>query len=260
VTRGSRCPPASGGRDGRRRLPDRWSIGRAAKRDGRARAATQRLRRGQLDGLVLDYIDSQDADAVGATAVAKALGRSAGAVGNCLTRLAAAGRVHQVSDKRGATAAPPPHRAARPFAKGDVMKVIGLGSPDDVRVRFDAGEMDVPTSRPDLRLAARRDFGRPCRMPRAGETSSSTRTPDHGTTGEHWCRRLAPASSAVAFHGKRPLTGSTSGIHRDRLFMSRECGSKPRASFSIDVCTGMPGLVRRDGYVTSRVDRAEHGA
>jgi hypothetical protein len=31
--------------------------------------------------------------------VAKALGRSGGAVGNCLTRLAAAGRVRKVSDK-----------------------------------------------------------------------------------------------------------------------------------------------------------------
>jgi DNA-binding IclR family transcriptional regulator len=88
-----------GGRDGRRRLPDRWSIGRGAERDDRARAATKRLRPGQLDGLVHDYIDSQGTDAVGATAVAKALGRSAGAVGNCLTRLAAAGRVRQVSDK-----------------------------------------------------------------------------------------------------------------------------------------------------------------
>jgi DNA-binding IclR family transcriptional regulator len=88
-----------GGRDGRRRLPDRWSIGHAAERDDRARTAKQRLRPGQLDGLVLDYIDSKGTDAVGATAVAKALGRSAGAVGNCLTRLAGAGRVRQVSDK-----------------------------------------------------------------------------------------------------------------------------------------------------------------
>ena len=36
---------------------------------------------------------------MGATVVAKALGRSAGAVGNCLTRLAAAGQVFQISDK-----------------------------------------------------------------------------------------------------------------------------------------------------------------
>jgi hypothetical protein len=88
-----------GGRDGRRRLPDRWSLGRAGQRDDQARPATQRLRPGQLDELVLDYIDSHGTDAVGATAVAKALGRSAGAVGNCPTRLAAAGRVREVSDK-----------------------------------------------------------------------------------------------------------------------------------------------------------------
>jgi predicted ArsR family transcriptional regulator len=86
-----------GGRDGRRRLPDRWST--AQTDDGSSPAsATRRLRPGQLDGLVLDYINSQGA-AVGATVVAKALGRSGGAVGNCLTRLAAAGRVRKVSDK-----------------------------------------------------------------------------------------------------------------------------------------------------------------
>jgi hypothetical protein len=88
-----------GGRDGRRRLPDRWSLGRVAEREDPPGAATQRLRPGQLDGLVLDHIDSQGTDAMGATALAKALGRSAGAVGNCLSRLAAAGRLRQVSDK-----------------------------------------------------------------------------------------------------------------------------------------------------------------
>lgn len=97
-----------GGRDGRRRLPDRWSIGPTDKRNDRARPATQRLRPGQLDGLVLDYLDSQGKDtAAGATAVAKALGRSAGAVGNCLTRLAAAGRVrHELPTLRGSQTVP----------------------------------------------------------------------------------------------------------------------------------------------------------
>jgi DNA-binding transcriptional ArsR family regulator len=80
-----------GGRDERRRLPDCWST--AQTDDGPSLASTtQRLRPGQLDGLVLDYINSQGR-AVGATVVAKALERSGGAVGNCLTRLAAAGRV-----------------------------------------------------------------------------------------------------------------------------------------------------------------------
>ena len=86
-----------GGRDGRRRLADRWSAGQTDDASS-STSATRRLRPGQLDGLVLDYINSQGA-AVGATVVAKALGRSGGAVGNCLTRLAAAGRVRKVSDK-----------------------------------------------------------------------------------------------------------------------------------------------------------------
>jgi DNA-binding IclR family transcriptional regulator len=88
-----------GGRDGRRRLPDRWSVGHSDE-PSPAGPSAERLRPGELDGLVLDYMDSQGKGvAVGATAVAKALGRSVGAVGNCLTRLAAAGRVRQVDDK-----------------------------------------------------------------------------------------------------------------------------------------------------------------
>jgi DNA-binding IclR family transcriptional regulator len=87
-----------GGRHGRLRLPDRWSAGHGDEHHAPARGAAQRLRPGQLDGLVLGYINSQGT-AVGATAVAKALGRSAGAVGNCLTRLAGVGQVRQVSEK-----------------------------------------------------------------------------------------------------------------------------------------------------------------
>jgi DNA-binding transcriptional ArsR family regulator len=88
-----------GGRDAGRRLPDRWSVG-SSDEPSRPESSARRLRPGQLDGLVLDYINSHGSGAaVGATAVAKALGRSAGAVGNCLTRLAAAGQVRQVSEK-----------------------------------------------------------------------------------------------------------------------------------------------------------------
>ena len=87
----------SGGRDGRRRLPDRWSVGQSDEPSPSTFSA-QRLRPGQLDRFVLEHVNSQDTG-VSATAVAKALGRSAGAVGNCLTRLAAAGQVRQVSDK-----------------------------------------------------------------------------------------------------------------------------------------------------------------
>ncbi|HEX7297640.1 MAG TPA: MarR family transcriptional regulator [Solirubrobacteraceae bacterium] len=88
-----------GGRDGRRRLPDRWSIGRAAERDDRTPAATQRFAPRAARRARPGLHRLEDTDAVGSTAVAKALGRSAGAVGNCLSRLAAAGRVRQVSDK-----------------------------------------------------------------------------------------------------------------------------------------------------------------
>lgn len=87
-----------GGRDGGRRLPDRWSL-TASKGRSRAGSSTNRLRPGQLDGLVLNFIDTHAQDAaIGPTAVAKALDRSAGAVGNCLARLAAAGQVRQVNE------------------------------------------------------------------------------------------------------------------------------------------------------------------
>jgi biotin operon repressor len=97
-----------GGREGGRRLPDRWSVGSNDQRSS-AGPSTQRLRPGQLDGLVLDYLQAHGKTApLGPTAVAKALGRSTGAVGNCLVRLAAAGQVRQVSEtpRRYSTAAP----------------------------------------------------------------------------------------------------------------------------------------------------------
>jgi hypothetical protein len=44
------------------------------------------------------------------------------------------------------------------FAEGDVVKVIGLGSPDDVRIRFSATEVDVLVDvLRDLRANATRD-------------------------------------------------------------------------------------------------------
>ena len=108
-----------GARDGRRRLPDRWSSGRTDDA-ALSTSATERLRPGQLDRLVLDYINSQGA-AAGATVVAKALGRSGGAVGNCLTRLAAAGSVRKVSDKprRYSSTTSSPGAGARTARPGD---------------------------------------------------------------------------------------------------------------------------------------------
>jgi MarR family len=88
----------TGGRDGARRLPDRWSL--AGSRPHRNRQASgDRLGPGQLDGLVLDYMRKHATDEpLGPTAVAKGLGRSSGAVGNCLKRLAAADQVNQARE------------------------------------------------------------------------------------------------------------------------------------------------------------------
>jgi DNA-binding transcriptional ArsR family regulator len=108
LERASMALRSPGGRDGGRRLPDRWSVGASEERSG-AVSATQRLRPGQLDALVVDFVTAHGKDtALGATAVAKALGRSAGAVGNCLVRLAAAGQVREVSEhpRRYSAAAP----------------------------------------------------------------------------------------------------------------------------------------------------------
>ncbi|HEX7300446.1 MAG TPA: helix-turn-helix domain-containing protein [Solirubrobacteraceae bacterium] len=85
-----------GGREGGRRLPDRWSVDSTDT----SSPSSGRLRPGQLDELVLDLLNTHHNDApTGPTAVAKALGRSTGAVGNCLARLAAAGHVRQVSQR-----------------------------------------------------------------------------------------------------------------------------------------------------------------
>jgi DNA-binding transcriptional MocR family regulator len=104
-----------GGREGRRRLPNRWSVASDGK-PAAAGSSAQRLRPGQLDGLVLDFVNRQGKDAVvGATAIAKALGRSAGAVGNCLARLTAAGQMRQVSEcpRRYSSAATPSTKRGR---------------------------------------------------------------------------------------------------------------------------------------------------
>jgi hypothetical protein len=60
----------------------------------------RRLKAGGLEPLVLDYLKKNaDSGPHGPTAVAKALERSSGAVGNCLVRLTDAKKVEQVSEK-----------------------------------------------------------------------------------------------------------------------------------------------------------------
>jgi predicted ArsR family transcriptional regulator len=80
-----------GSRNGRRGRPaTRWSLTGQTERP--------RLRPGELDGLVLTYLRGLDAP-IGPTAVGKALDRSAGAVANCMARLAKAGQLKQTSDR-----------------------------------------------------------------------------------------------------------------------------------------------------------------
>jgi DNA-binding IclR family transcriptional regulator len=91
-----------GGRDGTRRLPDRFALARAepAAKGAKPKAAEERLKPGQLDGLVLDYLKKNaDSGPHGPTTVANALKRSSGAVSNCLVRLTKSKLVRQESDK-----------------------------------------------------------------------------------------------------------------------------------------------------------------
>ena len=76
-----------GGRDNGRRLPDRWA----------AASAHARLGKGELRTLVLAYL-YEHPGAHSPAAIAKTLGRSAGAVSNALDKLAASGGAIQSSD------------------------------------------------------------------------------------------------------------------------------------------------------------------
>ena len=102
-----------GGRDGGRRLADRWSTttsapddAAASRADGRrprrrhggepARSA-DRLGRGALGALVREYLAARPGEDLGPTQIGKALGRSQGAVSNALARLEAGGEAQLVS-------------------------------------------------------------------------------------------------------------------------------------------------------------------
>jgi hypothetical protein len=51
----------SGGRESGRRLPDCWSVGSSDERSS-VESSTQRLRPGQLDGLVLEFLNTHGQD------------------------------------------------------------------------------------------------------------------------------------------------------------------------------------------------------
>jgi hypothetical protein len=65
-----------------------------------SRAIRGRLRPGELDGLVLAYMTKHKADGpLGASAIAKGIDRSSGAVANCLGRLTKAKKVRQTKKR-----------------------------------------------------------------------------------------------------------------------------------------------------------------
>ena len=90
-----------GGRDGARRLPDRFALAatKPTADDAKAKAAGERLRPGALDGLVLAYMSGHEDDGpFGPGMIAKALQRSSGAIANSLVRLARSNEVRQVGE------------------------------------------------------------------------------------------------------------------------------------------------------------------
>lgn len=97
----------AGGRKGATRRPDRWrrpgkheSSSKSPKPAVRPRGQkAERLRPGQLDELVIAYVNEHAGEALGPAVVAKELGRSSGAVANCLARLAKAGHVREVGKR-----------------------------------------------------------------------------------------------------------------------------------------------------------------
>jgi hypothetical protein len=58
IERSGMARRSPGGREGGRRLPDRWSVGSSDEPSPRG-SSTGRLRPGQLDGLVLDFINTK---------------------------------------------------------------------------------------------------------------------------------------------------------------------------------------------------------
>jgi DNA-binding IclR family transcriptional regulator len=63
-------------------------------------AKSKRLRPGELDGLVLSYLAKHKDDGpLTATAISKGIERSAGAVSNCLARLAKEKKVRQAKKR-----------------------------------------------------------------------------------------------------------------------------------------------------------------
>jgi DNA-binding MarR family transcriptional regulator len=104
-----------GGHEGGRRVADRWALadavapigpgtepGTGAVTEGvpttHDEGSAPRLHKGELSTLVLDFLKAHSGDAIGPSAIGKALGRSSGAVANACQRLEASGSLRLASD------------------------------------------------------------------------------------------------------------------------------------------------------------------
>ena len=146
-----------GGREGKRKLSDRYSLageeqGAAARPEPPARGSGERLRPGQLDGLVLGFLREHAADGpLSPSAVGKGLARSSGATANSLKRLAEAGQVREVSERPRRYE--PPRRADRDVLALDRYRRGDAGAP---QIDADPPLDSPPTSCGGCLSAARR--------------------------------------------------------------------------------------------------------
>lgn len=96
LERDGQATRTAGVRKSGRRVPDRWSPTATVSTGD----AGERLRPGELNQLVLAYVANNPDDAPhSSTSVSRGLGRSSGAVANCLARLTVAGQLRLTSKK-----------------------------------------------------------------------------------------------------------------------------------------------------------------
>ena len=95
-----------GGHEGGRRVADRWTLTASAGSTEPSaedvppatdESSATRLHKGELSTLVLDYLKAYAGEAIGPSAIGKALSRSSGAVANACQRLEASGRLRLAS-------------------------------------------------------------------------------------------------------------------------------------------------------------------
>jgi DNA-binding transcriptional ArsR family regulator len=95
-----------GGHEGGRRVADRWALTSSTVSTEPSaedvppatdESSASRLHKGELSTLVFDYLKAHAGEAIGPSAIGKALSRSSGAVANACQRLEVSGRLRLAS-------------------------------------------------------------------------------------------------------------------------------------------------------------------